>query len=233
MYFFIWKFEAEKTSNSTQDLLDKLFDPPLLLEEDSVDLKRDAHFDLASTQEMAKWSSSFSFIRVRGIAIKNNNSTTTEEVESLSNFLVNDICNSPSQPFKERCLNSFDLSVKGKSKLISIAIDTDEELFASHGTVEEIIDFDCLDNEISIETENNFLNSPPLSPFACKREETVALIFKSIWPDIVHSLQPLVENVITTCVKTNYKYSEDIDQHEESDKMNNSRPMEEENDWIS
>eukprot|EP01034_Spumella_vulgaris_P024425 gene24425-30769_t len=98
-----------------------------------------------------------------------------------------------------------ELSVVGKAIKPSVQsdkafiIDEEGEYLARDGILEEIIDIDCsfdiMSPEFDRHGDENNENSCE-TPTATQRDEVINLLFATIWPDVVQSLGPFLQQVL-------------------------------------
>jgi hypothetical protein len=168
----------------------------------------EANYDVVEDKEILQWRRAFPYLQVVGTKIstpfiaessdvpikkKTNTVSMDNYLEDLGILQFRDSVN--------------ELSIVGKAiKSTSLTeldhafvVEDEGEYIARDGILEEIIDIDCISTDVSPKDftsgDEDKENSCP-TPVTTKRDEVINLLFATIWPDIVQTLGPFIQQVI-------------------------------------
>ena len=233
------KVEAERFSKMLQNLDDKMYSEVLPSTEsqpnDNSKTRNyysegyDANYETIGTDEIKQWQqSSFSFLRATGENIWNGIGKDKElqydheEQQELNNDhyfeSLDDIL-----PGKQ--LNMENLQITGHAVIFHPTIGTGgndfkstneedevEEVFASHGILEDYITYNGEDSLHEICEVNELV-----SPSSSMREEVIESMLDAIWPELVSSMKPLIREVLLAAKEHNIPYNVEQVSKEEED----------------
>jgi hypothetical protein len=228
--------EAERTSEALSTLEARLYSARLeddqVPETDSVKMPADefrrfetmgysAHTDNVEEHEIRDWQRAFTYLRVEGKCCLPKSNQESEElygegVQFVHAPLVAQAA--ATVPMDDEM--SASLSVVGRHIEPTLAEtrtadqEEHEEVFASHGILEELLEVDYSPCEeagtgVNADGVEEIVCGDPISPRAARRSEVVSILADAVWPEIVESLRPLVRKIVSESRAANLKYPTD------------------------
>ncbi len=163
----------------------------------------DAHVQPVDTKELNLWKRNFPYLRVTGTNIlkcDDDDNKVLDNIKEISEIIYNRNCN-----FEHVDTNSTDLTdlvVYGQNIPIvsnvqdKMEVDDDQDsVEIVDGILEEIIAIDMIDDSSHNEDELDSIN-----PEIVKKTELVDALVDCIWPDIIDTLGPLIEDIYETVI---------------------------------
>lgn len=190
----------------------------------------DANYESVDDAELRRWQRTFPYLCAAGHTLHHpveadianfpdiaSNTTSENHIELVSTVL----------PF-EHSMN--DLIVVGKAIAIPM-LDVSTILNAEHAVEEEVIASDgILEEIIEYNQEGDFTSAPVYSdvptPEDSIRDEVVSSMLDAVWPDLVTAMKPLIHNVLIAAAENNIPYVLDQAPSSEGQEQGDSWAME-------
>jgi hypothetical protein len=203
-------YESNKTRKLLIEIDDKLYSmnsdvivDEKLEEDEVIDYYRgyDAISESVDDKEIKAWRKTFPYLQVFGQSLNFEN----DDREPQSNFEKSDnlIVEHAHSNHTENDLLS--LVVCGtKMRILERTSDEEEEIFYSHGTLEETLEIDNSPCEETV-LENIFLS---IDPQQSHKAEVVNNLYDALIPDIIQTISPLVHRMVHLCRERGINYPE-------------------------
>ena len=159
----------------------------------------DAISEHVDEKEIKAWRKTFPYLHVVGQCLQfvNENQMEQEQPQDLA-----------TEPSKQHVIHTgndqLPLVVYGtKMKILESNSYEEEEVFCSHGTLEEIIEIDNSPLEETV--ENIFLS---IDPQHSRKVEVVNNLYDALIPDLTQMITPLVQRMVHLCHERGINYTE-------------------------
>jgi len=225
--------EAERTSEALISLEERLFstrlDEEQVPETENIHMPADefrrfesmgysAHTDNVEEHEIRDWQRAFTYLRVEGKSClsKSKQESGTFDGEGVKFVHSSAVSQAAASVPMDDDVSSSLVVVGRHIEPIPIQTQTanqeeQEEVFASHGILEELLEVDCsppeeADSGAKAEAAEDIVGGDPISPRAAQRSEVVSILADAVWPELIESLRPLVRKIVSESRAANLKY---------------------------
>lgn len=177
----------------------------------------DQNQDEDGTIEVNEWARNFHFLRAEGSKITCPKSFIDPQKQSDTFSAMNKLSPDENSHYFEvhtpSKLETMDLSITGTQIPVGAPLlENDEENFSINGVLEEVLALDCSDF-YNNSKEKIYLDDA-INPEGFEDREAVLTLRKKIWPVIVDTLRPFVEQVLTAAQKHNVVFMETANEEE-------------------